>query len=405
MDPRQILASVLTITMFLMLGNMIKRDHFDTIEARHRVDLTTVEERSLAWVSRQPARTQALKPCWGKPVSEEDAEQSNGYITFSLRSGPEYHPSQVADAVVIARYLGATLVLPDIRGSKPGEKRNFQELYDVDKFIRSLEGVVKVASELPAGVAARLPTVIRVPNGVSEDFINEQIRPAFLANNYLKLASSFPSASVGMREDRNDELESVACLAMFGSLEIKPAVSKVADTMIQRLQMLSRNLHSQFIAIDIRTEQSCKEGKAGKKACYDVQEVVDFLRMLGFGKDSTVYVTQTWWDETLSPLKEYFPRTYTKDDLVPAERRGEVLGTGSGLERVIDFQICSKSDVFVPAVAGVFYESVAGKRIAAGLTKILVPRQVDDATYAATSDEFVSSYVSKKNHVAYSCHC
>lgn len=82
-----------------------------------------------------------------------------------------------------------------------------------------------------------------------------------------------------------------------------------------------------------------------------------------------------------------------------------MLGTGSGLERVIDFQICSKSDVFVPAVAGVFYESVAGKRIAAGLTKILVPRQVDDATYAATSDEFVSSYVSKKNHVAYSCHC
>lgn len=190
--------------------------------------------------------------------------------------------------------------------------RSFQELYDVDKFTRSLEGAVNVVSELPAHVAARLPTVIRVPNGLSEDFIEEQIRPAFLANNYLKLASSFPSAGLGMREDRNDELESVACLAMFGSLEFKPAVSKVADTMIQRLQMLSR----QFIAIDIRTEalgqQSCKEGKAGMKACYDVQEVVDFLRKLGFGKDSTVYVTQTWWDEALGPLKEYFPRTYTK---------------------------------------------------------------------------------------------
>lgn len=30
---------------------------------------------------------------------------------------------QIADAVVVARYLGATLVLPDIRGSKPGDKR------------------------------------------------------------------------------------------------------------------------------------------------------------------------------------------------------------------------------------------------------------------------------------------
>lgn len=30
---------------------------------------------------------------------------------------------QIADAVVVARYLGATLVLPDIRGSEPGDKR------------------------------------------------------------------------------------------------------------------------------------------------------------------------------------------------------------------------------------------------------------------------------------------
>lgn len=30
---------------------------------------------------------------------------------------------QIADAVVVARYLGATLVLPDIRGTKPGDER------------------------------------------------------------------------------------------------------------------------------------------------------------------------------------------------------------------------------------------------------------------------------------------
>lgn len=29
-DPRQVLAGVLTITMFVMLGDMIKRDHFDS---------------------------------------------------------------------------------------------------------------------------------------------------------------------------------------------------------------------------------------------------------------------------------------------------------------------------------------------------------------------------------------
>lgn len=30
-DPRQVLAGVLTMTMFVMLGNMIKRDHFDSV--------------------------------------------------------------------------------------------------------------------------------------------------------------------------------------------------------------------------------------------------------------------------------------------------------------------------------------------------------------------------------------
>lgn len=30
---------------------------------------------------------------------------------------------QITDAVVVARQLGAKLVLPDIRGSQPGEKR------------------------------------------------------------------------------------------------------------------------------------------------------------------------------------------------------------------------------------------------------------------------------------------
>ena len=31
MDPRQILAGFLTVTMFVMLANMIKRDHFDSV--------------------------------------------------------------------------------------------------------------------------------------------------------------------------------------------------------------------------------------------------------------------------------------------------------------------------------------------------------------------------------------
>lgn len=31
-DLRQVVAGILTLAMFVMLGNMIKRDHFDSVE-------------------------------------------------------------------------------------------------------------------------------------------------------------------------------------------------------------------------------------------------------------------------------------------------------------------------------------------------------------------------------------
>nr|GEZ59608.1 GDP-fucose protein O-fucosyltransferase [Tanacetum cinerariifolium] len=50
---------------------------------------------------------------------EEEVEEElpRGFVTFSLTNGPEYHISQIANAVVVARYLRATLITPNIRGT------------------------------------------------------------------------------------------------------------------------------------------------------------------------------------------------------------------------------------------------------------------------------------------------
>ncbi|KAL0796153.1 hypothetical protein Bca101_067530 [Brassica carinata] len=66
-----------------------------------------------------------LKPCWSISPSDE-AVSSKGYVTFYLTNGPEYHISQITDAVMVAKHLGATLVLPDIRGRKPGDERTLK---------------------------------------------------------------------------------------------------------------------------------------------------------------------------------------------------------------------------------------------------------------------------------------
>ncbi|XP_008799452.1 protein MANNAN SYNTHESIS-RELATED 2 [Phoenix dactylifera] len=421
-DPRQVLAAFLTMSMFAMLGNMIKKDHFDNMElsftmpsfpSESKVGIMRVEEmvgRQASTVKQGPwsERGQELKACWNKPAIKEEG-QSKGFITFSLTGGPEYHVSQITDAVVIARYLGATLVLPDIRGSELGQKKNFEDLYDADRFMRSLDGVIKMAKEVPAEVATEKPTVVRVPNGVSEDFIMENVEPVFRTKSYLRLAIFFPSVSMKAGGKRNSDLVSTACLAMFGSLELKPEIYEVADRIVERLRTLSHKPDGQFIAVDLRVDilgkERCKEsGGTGRKSCYNAQEVGDFLSKIGFDGDTTIYLTQTWWHESLDPLKEIFPKTYTKDDLMPADKKGEFLGLESSeLERVVDFHICSRGDVFVPAISGLFYGNVAGKRIASGRTQILVPSQVPGSS--APASDFISAYVTKKNHLAYSCYC
>uniref|UniRef100_A0A0E0ILR8 O-fucosyltransferase family protein n=1 Tax=Oryza nivara TaxID=4536 RepID=A0A0E0ILR8_ORYNI len=389
-DPRQVVAGFLTLSMFVMLGNMIKHDHFTPVGAGQEelgleatgiesneikiADTTEMSKVNKAGVDLPKETAEEIRPCWSKPRS--NVQESKGFVTFSLTMGPEYHISQITDAVVIARYLGATLVLPEIRGNELGKRRKFEDMYDVDKFMTSLDGVVKVVHSLPNAVSSKKPAVVRVPNRVTEEFITGTIEPIFQRNNYLRLATIFSSVSLKQKESGNKDLDSTACLAMFSGLQLKPEFSAVAKHMLDKLKEISEKSDGMVIAIDLQTEllekKICKtNGGARRRGCYYPQEVVHFLK---------------------------------KDDIMPAANKGEFLKSGdSYLARALDLKICSESDVFVPAIPGLFYGHVAGKRIAAGLTNIIVPAPVSSSS--ALASEFVSTYVSKKSHLAYSCYC
>ncbi|XP_006660799.1 protein MANNAN SYNTHESIS-RELATED 1-like [Oryza brachyantha] len=419
-DPRQLVAGFLTLSMFVMLGNMIKHDHFTPVGGEELAletagvdsneikvaDTTEITKVNTVGVDLPKETAEEIRPCWSKP--SPNVQESKGFVTFSLTMGPEFHISQITDAVVIARYLGATLVLPEIRGNELGKRRKFEDMYDVDKFMTSLDGVVKVVHSLPNRVSAKKPAVIRVPNRVTEEFISGTIEPIFQRNNYLRLATIFSSISLKQKESSNKDLDSTACLAMFSGLELKPEFSAVAKHMLDRLKEISKP-DGMVIAVDMQTEllekKNCKtSGGSRRRGCYYPQEVLNFLKKVGFSANTTIYLTETWWHKSLNTLKEAFPNTYTKDDIMPAANKGEFLKSGdSYLARALDLKICSESDVFVPAIPGLFYGHVAGKRIASGLTNIIVPAPVSSTS--ALASEFISTYISKKSHLAYSCYC
>ncbi|KAJ4964442.1 hypothetical protein NE237_024381 [Protea cynaroides] len=417
-DPRQIVAAFLTFSMFALLANMIKEDHFtptNNVKLPGPPDVQyekiTIPEPRFATLPKESTGPWAeddvqVEPCWTRPAPKE-VEQS-GFVTFSLTHGPEYHISQIADAVVVARYLGATLVLPDIRGTKPGDKRDFDEVYNVEKFVKSLDGVIKVTKDQPAEVAAGKIAVVRVPNRVTEDHISEHIEPVLRMKGNLRLVTYFPSVNMRKAEEKKD-VDSVACLAMFSALQLEPELQEVVDLMVERLRTLSRKSGGKFIAVDLRVdvlEKKACQGRtdSGRKSCFNAQEVGVFLRKIGFQEDTTIYLTQSSWHFSLDALKEIFPKTYTKGNIIPIDQKQKFLSSGTvELEKILDFYICSQSDVFVPAISGLFYANVVGKRIASGRTQVLVPSEVSSSS--ASAADFISSYISKKNHLAHSCFC
>ena len=175
--------------------------------------------------------------------------------------------------------------------------------------------MVRVVKHQPAEISARNLAVVRVPNRVTENHIAENIEPIFSRKGNIRLATYFPSVNMKKTEQKSS-MDSVACLAMFGTLELQPEVHEVVDSIIERLRTLSRKSDGRFIAVDLRVDmlekKGCQEsGAAGAKSCYSPEEIVLFLRKIGFEKDTTVYLTQSRWDSRLDVLKDFFPKTYT----------------------------------------------------------------------------------------------
>ncbi|KAJ8568081.1 hypothetical protein K7X08_020803 [Anisodus acutangulus] len=422
-DVRQVVAGLLTGSMLIMLCNMVKRDHFDPIYVENlsvQYDLIKVSKQSLIKRSDTSGgifrENLSLKPCWRKPLSTNE-EQEKGYIFFTLTDNPEDHVTQIADAVVVAKYLRATLVLPEIRGTKAGHKRQFGDIYDTKRFMTSLDGTIEVVKDPPMEASKVNITNIKVPLTATKDFIASKIQPIFKSKGNLMLSTDLSSSTLAkakeiikkdnVKIDQNVKMDPYACLAIFGSLELQQELNHLVSTMVGTLRSLSYKTNGQIVAVDMKVESlasMCKGNVMKSKHCFNAKEIGEFLKKIGFQRHATIYLTQSVWHSSLDDFRKMFPNTFTKDAIIPTYEKAKYQITKSSkFEKVIDFQICTQADVFVPTISNLFYTNVVAKRIASGKTKVFDPTQ----KASASSDvvDYVSPYISKKSHWAYSCFC
>ncbi|GFY80518.1 O-fucosyltransferase family protein [Actinidia rufa] len=379
MDMRQIVAALLTVSMFVMLGNMVKRDHFDSLEYK----AIKVSKQGLVKVIGATKGVwkgdgDALKPCWNKPLMPKDGGQSKGFIIFSLTDGPEYHVSQVWSVWLDLGFDILEQHLCFLTSAEPNQETQgaLEKIYNEKRFVKSLDGIVRIAKDLPPELSVEKLIVVRVPNRVSEAYIATNIEPLFKTKGNLSLETHFPSSTM-MNAKEFEYFDSLSCLAMFGTLELQSELKEVIGLMAERLRALSQKSNGQFVAVD--------------------------LRGIGFHRSTTIYLTQSGWHSVLDPLRQFYPKTYTKEDVMPAGKKAKFLNIESSeFAKVIDFHICSESDVFVPAKSGLFYTNVVGNRIASRKNRILVPAKT---TSSSSPDAHISPYISKKSHLAFSCFC
>ena len=93
-----------------------------------------------------------------------------------------------------------------------------------------------------------------------------------------------------------------------------------------------------------------------------------------------------------------------QENLLLSDEQQSVFGS-IFIEQAVDFYICTKADVFVPAVSGISYMNIVGHRIAIGMTQVLVPVVNEDLSSKLKVSQVLSKFVKKKTHNAYTCFC
>ena len=183
------------------------------------------------------------------------------------------------------------------------------------KCMENLGGVVRIATGRPSEASMEKFVVVQVPNRVSEEYIAAKIEPIFRTKGNLSLSTYFPSFDM-KRAEETEYLDSFACLAMFGTLQLQLELQEVVDSMVGRLRTLSRKSNGRFVAVDLRfelMERQCRRRETkGKKNCYNVEQIGIFLKKIGFDRDTAIYLTQSKWHHSLDALRQIFPKTFTK---------------------------------------------------------------------------------------------
>ncbi|GMY28113.1 O-fucosyltransferase 16 [Fagus crenata] len=315
----------------------------------------------------------------------------NRYLAIATSGGLNQQRTGITDAVVAARILNATLVVPKLdQKSFWKDSSTFSEIFDVDWFISFLSKDVKIIKQLPRkrGKTMSLYTM-RVPRKCSERCYNNRVLPVLLKKHAVQLTKF----DYRLANKLDTDLQKLRCRVNYHALRFTDPILEMGEKLVHRMRMKSKY----FIALHLRFEpdmlafSGCYYG-GGEKEKKDLgairrrwktlhisnpdkerrhgkcpltpEEVGLMLRALGYGSDVHIYVASGEvyrGEETLAPLKALFPNFHSKETIATKEEL-EPFSSFSSRMAALDFIVCDESDVFVTNNNGNMARILAGRR-------------------------------------------
>ncbi|KAH0854451.1 LOW QUALITY PROTEIN: hypothetical protein HID58_069234 [Brassica napus] len=350
--------------------------------------------------------------------------RSDRYLAIATSGGLNQQRTGFDHAVVAARILNATLVIPKLdQKSYWKDASDFSHIFQVDWFISFLSKDVKIIEQLPPKRGRTWsPSRMRVPRKCNEKCYINRVLPVLQKRHAVQLNKFDYRLSNKLRDD----LQKLRCRVNYHALKFTDPILKMGNELVRRMR--SRSKH--YIALHLRFEpdmlafSGCYYGGGDKekKELGSIRRRWKTLHVNNpekqrrqgrcpltpegrYGSDVHIYVASGevyGGEESLAPLKALFPHFYSKDTIATKEEL-EPFSSYSSRMAALDFLVCDESDVFVTNNNGNMARILAGRRRYFGHKPTIRPNakklyKLFLSKENTTWEEFASRNVSERIH-------
>ncbi|KAK3120057.1 hypothetical protein QOZ80_9AG0680790 [Eleusine coracana subsp. coracana] len=347
----------------------------------------------------------APRSFWPPPPPESE---SNGYLRVRCNGGLNQQRSAICNAVVAARIMNATLVLPELdANSFWRDESGFVGIYDVPHFMKTLKYDVRIVLSIPEVTT----------NGKTKKLKAHQIRPPRDApvtwytttalENMKKYGAIYLTPfSHRLAEDIDDsELQRLRCRVNYHALRFKPHIMKTSSEIVNKLRSEGHfmSIHLRFEmdmlafagCFDIFTPKEQKilmkyrqENFAYKKLVprerriigkcpLTPEEVGLILRAMGFDNTTRIFLASGelfGGKRFMKPFKAMFPRLENHSTVGPGKLEENTRGLAGS---AVDYMVCLLSDIFMPTYDGPsnFANNLMGHRLYYGFRTTVTPNR------------------------------